>query len=84
MVSPQHRHRVAWRTNVDALWPSAHRTKRQTVDSNLSSDVLPSGHHGYYKYNNTNICVNPCGAALFVSIFYSFEAGIANANSSFR
>ena len=27
---------------------------------------------------------NPCGAELFVSIFHSFEAGIAKANSSFN
>ena len=28
--------------------------------------------------------VNPYAAELFVSFFHSFEAGIANANSSFK
>ena len=30
------------------------------------------------------LAVNPCAAELFISIFYSFKAGIANAISSFK
>ena len=46
----------------------------------------------YAKYTKNTTCnksyhdiqINPCAAELFVSIFHSFEAGIANAISSFK
>ena len=38
-----------------------------------------------YMYNHTYIFnINPCTAELFVGIFHSFEAGIANSISSFK
>ena len=37
-----------------------------------------------HKYFIIIMCVIPCDAELFVSIFPSFKAGIANAISSFK
>ena len=49
-----------------------------TIMSSLDSKLGLSG----IELNKQGI--NPCSAELFVSIFHSFEAGIANAISSFK
>ena len=38
----------------------------------------------FYKKCKYELVINPCAVELFVSNFHSFEAGIANANSSFK
>ena len=36
------------------------------------------------RYRDPQLTINPCAAGLFVSIFHSFEAGIADRISRFK